>query len=69
MVYDMDIVIGGSMSKYLDKYRDEIEKRVFKDYNLFSVNKKLIFSHNGEYAAAIGAAAVEIEKFIAKKIS
>lgn len=69
MVYDMDIVIGGSMSKYLDKYRDEIEKRVFKAYNLFSVNKKLIFSHNGEYAAAIGAAAVEIEKFIAKKIS
>lgn len=69
MAYDMDIVIGGSMAQYLDKYREEIEQRIFRDYNLFPVNKKLIFAHNGEYAAAIGAAAVVLEKFIAKKIS
>ncbi len=69
MAYDMDIVIGGSMAQYLEKYRDGIERRVFRDYALFPVKKKLIFGHGGEYAAAIGAAAVVIEKFIAKKIS
>ena len=69
MAYDMDIVIGGSMAQYLEEYRDEIGQRVFRDYNLFPVNKKLIFCHDGEFAAAIGAAAVVIEKFVAKKIS
>ena len=69
MSYDMDIVIGGTMAQYLDRYREEIDRRVFADYALFPVKRKLIFAHNGEYAAAIGAAAVVIEKFIAKKIS
>ena len=69
MAFDMDLVIGGSMSQYLERYRDEIEKRVFRDYSLFPVKKKLIFCHEGEYAAAIGAAAVVIEKFIARKIN
>ena len=57
------------MSQYLEKYRDEIEQRVFRDFSLFPVKKKLIFCHEGEYAAAIGAAAIVIEKFIAGKIN
>ena len=69
MAYDMDLVIGGSMSQYLEQYRDKIEQRVFRDYSLFPVRKKLVFVHEGEYAAAIGAAAVVIEKFVARKIS
>ncbi len=69
MAFDMDLVIGGSMSQYLEKYRDEIEQRVFRDFSLFPVKKKLIFCHEGEYAAAIGAAAIVIEKFIAGKIN
>lgn len=69
MAYDLDLVIGGSMTQYLEKYRDEIDQRIFRDYNLFPVKKKLIFCHEGEYAAAIGSAAVVIEKFIAQKIN
>lgn len=68
MAYDMDIVIGGSMAQRLEEYRNEIEQRVFRDYPLFPVSKKLIFCHDGEFAAAIGAAALVIEKFIAQKI-
>ena len=69
MAYDMDIVIGGSMAQRLEEYREELEKRIYRDYTLFPVTKELIFCHDGEYAAAIGSAAVVIEKFIAKKIS
>ena len=68
MAYDLDIVIGGSMAQYLEKYRVEIEQKVFHDYNLYSVSKKLIFCQEGEFAAAVGAAAVRIQKYIANKI-
>jgi hypothetical protein len=68
MAYDLDIVIGGSMAQYLEKYRDEIEQRVFRDYNLYAISKKLIICHEGEFAAAVGAAAVITQKFIASKI-
>ena len=68
MAYDLDIVIGGSMAQHLEKYRDEIEQRVFRDYNLYAISKKLIICHEGEFAAAVGAAAVITQKFIASKI-
>ena len=68
MAYDLDIVISGSMAPYLEKRRDELDSRLFREYALFPVRKKLIFSHDGEYAAAIGSAAVVINAFLSEKV-
>ena len=68
MAYDLDIVISGSMAPYLEKRRDELDSRLFREYALFPIRKQLIFSHDGEYAAAIGSAAVVINSFLSEKV-
>ena len=68
MAYDLDIVISGSMAPYLEKRREELDSRLFREYALFPVRKKLVFSHDGEYAAAIGSAAVVINSFLSEKV-
>ena len=68
MAYDLDIVISGSMAPYLEKRRNELDLRLFREYALFPIRKRLIFSHDGEYAAAIGSAAVVINTFLSDKV-
>lgn len=68
MAYDMDIVIGGSMAPFLEARCDQLEERLRPDYALFPIRRKLLFCHDGEYAAAVGAAAGVIYAYLSEKL-
>lgn len=64
-IFGWKIVIGGSMSPYLEEYRSEIEKR-FKDLTDYDEQPVSYFkiSDLGKFGAAVGAALHPIDEFL-----
>ena len=64
-IFGWDIVLGGSLSPYLEKYRDLLEARM-EAYNTFAEQSqsRLLFSRLGGRGAAVGAALLPIDAFM-----
>ena len=63
-LFDVDVIVGGEMSRYLSEYTGELQKRL-EEQALFPGDiSYLHLSNYSEYDAAIGAALLQIEKFL-----
>ncbi|MDD3141808.1 MAG: N-acetylglucosamine repressor, partial [Lachnospiraceae bacterium] len=64
MAFDSDIIIGGYVGQYINRYMDELKSRVRKIDTYVGEASFLKASALKHEAPAIGAASVFIEQFI-----
>jgi predicted NBD/HSP70 family sugar kinase len=62
VLFNSQVVIGGSMSPYLRKYANIISQRL-SDRSPFG-EARVIISDLGEFGPAIGAALTQVDKFL-----
>ena len=63
-IFDCDVIIGGEMSRFIEDYADELNRELLR-ISIFRNDRAYVrFSNYGEFDSAIGAALLNISKFI-----
>ena len=63
-IFDSEIIIGGEIDRYLEKYSDLLVKKLLPLNSFGSVPDYLHFSRFNDKASAIGAALLQIDSFL-----
>lgn len=63
-IFDSDVILGGEMSRFVEEYSDRLNDELLKR-SIFRDDQPYVrFSNYGEFDSAVGAALLNIEKFI-----
>jgi len=63
-IFDLDVIVGGELSHHLSGYYDELRRKI-SDTALYPTDGSFVhLSNYSEYDAAVGAALLQIERFL-----
>ncbi len=64
MIFDTDIIIGGDIDQYIEKYIDQLTKRLYDRNSFGDETNYLHISKYGGMASAVGAALLLVDNFL-----